>query len=27
MFSPGICWSGLMMNRFGSEVHCLQMNS
>ena len=27
LFSPGICWSGLRMNRSGSEVHALQMNS
>ena len=27
VFSPGICWSGLRMNRSGSEVQRLQMNS
>ena len=26
-FSPGICWSGLRLNRSGCEVHVLQMNS
>ena len=27
MFSPGICWSGLILNLCGSEVQALQMNS
>jgi DNA mismatch repair ATPase MutS len=27
LFSPGICWSGLRLNRLGSIVHRLQMNS
>ena len=27
LFSPGICWSGLRVNRLGSIVHRLQMNS
>jgi len=27
VFSPGICWSGLRVNRSGSEVQRLQMNS
>ena len=27
LFSPGIFWSGLSVNRFGSEVQHLQMNS
>ena len=27
MFSPGIFWSGLIVNLFGSEVQALQMNS
>ena len=26
-FSPGICWSGLSLNRWGCEVHALQTNS
>jgi hypothetical protein len=24
---PGICWSGLSLNRWGCEVHALQTNS
>jgi DNA-binding transcriptional regulator YiaG len=27
VFGPGICWSGLRLNRLGSIVHRLQMNS
>ena len=27
MFSPGICWSGLSLNRWGCEVDALQTNS
>jgi hypothetical protein len=27
LFSPGIFWSGLMMNLSGSEVQIVQMNS
>jgi NAD(P)H-dependent FMN reductase len=27
VFSPGICWSGLRVNRSGSFVQALQMNS
>ena len=27
VFSPGICWSGLRVNRSGSEVQRLQINS
>ena len=27
VFSPGICWSGLSLNRWGCEVHALQTNS
>ena len=27
MFSPGIWWSGLRVNRFWSDVHALQMAS
>ena len=27
LFSPGICWSGLSLNRWGCEVHALQTNS
>ena len=27
MFSPGICWTGLILNLCGSEVQALQMNS
>ncbi|WP_375461085.1 integrase arm-type DNA-binding domain-containing protein [uncultured Enterovirga sp.] len=27
LFSPGICWSGLIMKRSGSAVQRLQMNS
>jgi transposase len=27
MFSPGLLWSGLSLNRFGWEVHALEMNS
>ena len=27
LFSPGICWSGLSLNRCGCEVQALQMNS
>jgi hypothetical protein len=27
LFSPGIWWSGLSLNRSGSRVHRLQMNS
>src|ERR1700722_7888348 len=27
MFSPGICWSGFILNLCGSEVQALQMNS
>lgn len=27
LFSPGICWSGFTMNRWGWSAHALQMNS
>jgi hypothetical protein len=27
LFSPGICWSGLRVNRSGCEVQHVQMNS
>ena len=27
MFSPGICWSGLILNLCGCKVQALQMNS
>jgi hypothetical protein len=27
VFGPGICWSGLSLNRWGCEVHALQTNS
>jgi hypothetical protein len=27
VFSPGICWSGLILNLYGWEVQALQMNS
>ena len=27
LFSPGICWSGLILNLCGSEVQALQINS
>jgi hypothetical protein len=26
VFSPGIWWSGLRVNRWGSSAHALQMN-